>query len=310
MDGKSLGVKVAKDRIAITDGAATSVRGVLEPTPTSSTGVLFSSTDEASAECPVPPDRSKGYVWPVYDTYKIYSAKPDGSGRKCLTPWRAYNAEGTVSPDGKTVVFTSDKDGDLELYAMDPDGGNVRRLTRTEGYDGGAFFSPDSRRIVFRGYHPTDPKELDDYRRLLKQHLVRPSVMEIFVMDADGGNVRQVTQNGAANFCPFFTPDGKRIVFSSNLGDPARREFDIYLVDVDGTNLTRVTYAPGFDGFPMFSPDGTKLVFASNRNGSQPRETNIFVADWVDATPPKPSPDKAPPGTPASAGPVRPADPD
>ncbi len=252
--------------------------------------VLFSSTHGDSPDCPPRPDHSKGYVWPVFDTYKIYSAKPDGSDLRRLTPWRAYSAEATLSPDGETVVFTSDKDGDLELYAMDLEGGNVRRLTHSEGYDGGAFFSPDGKRIVYRGYHPTDPKEIEDYRALLKQHLVRPSVMELFVMDADGGNVRELTHNGAANFCPFFTPDGTRIIFSSNLGDPQRREFDLYLIGVDGSGLERVTYTSGFDGFPMFSPDGKRLVFGSNRNAAAPRETNIFIADWIESPAPPPAP--------------------
>jgi len=253
--------------------------------------ILFASTHAASPDCPPPPDSSKGYVWPVYGTYRICSARPDGTDLKCLTPWEGYNAEATVSPDGKTVVFTSDKDGDLDLYAMDPDGQNVRRLTTTPGYDGGAFFSPDSKQIVFRGFHPEGPA-LEEYRALLKRHLVRPSVMELFVADADGTNVRQVTKNGAANFCPFFTADGKRILFSSNLGDPKGREFDLYLVNVDGTGLEPVTSSPGFDGFPMLSPDGKRLAFCSNRDGGQPGETNVFVADWLD-TPPPPLPDAA-----------------
>jgi Tol biopolymer transport system component len=90
-----------------------------------------------------------------------------------------------------------------------------------------------------------------------------------------------VTANGAANFAPYFFPDGERIIFSSNASDPKGRDFELFVINADGTNLTRVTFSPEFDGFPMFNAGGTQLVFASNRNGKQPRETNIFVADWI-----------------------------
>jgi Tol biopolymer transport system component len=165
---------------------------------------------------------------------------------------------------------------------MEPDGSNVTRLTHEPGYDGGAFFSPDGKRIVYRASHPATAAELADYTGLLRQNLVRPTTLELWVMDADGSNKRQVTHLDAASFAPFFHPDGHRIIFSSNHGDPRGREFDIYLVNDDGTGLERITHTPEFDGFPMFSPDGRKLVFASNRNGAHPGDTNIFVADWVE----------------------------
>ena len=101
-------------------------------------------------------------------------------------------------------------------------------------------------------------------------------------MNADGSNRIQVTNNGAANFCPFFYPSGKKIIFASNYGDPKGRNFDLYLINLDGSGLERVTFSDSFDGFPMFSPNGRKLVFASNRHGKQPGETNIFIADWVE----------------------------
>jgi Tol biopolymer transport system component len=101
-------------------------------------------------------------------------------------------------------------------------------------------------------------------------------------MNADGSNPRQITNNGAANFAPFFHPGGKKIIFASNLADPKRRNFDVFLIDLDGTNQERVTFCDDFDGFPMFSPDGKKLVFCSNRNAAAPRQTNVFIADWVE----------------------------
>jgi Tol biopolymer transport system component len=243
--------------------------------------LLFSSTHELSEGCPPRPDRSQGYVWALHD-YQIYTARPDGSDLKPLAHAPgSYNAEATVSRDG-WIVFTSTRDGDLELYRMRLDGSGLTRLTRTPGYDGGAFFSADGRRIVYRASRPEAPQELADYRSLLARKLVRPTRLEIRIMDADGSNDRQVTRLGAASFAPFFHPDGRRVVFASNQGDPSGRNFDLFLVNDDGSGLERITAYPGFDGFPMFSPDGRRLVFASNRNGSRPGETNVFIADWVE----------------------------
>lgn len=247
--------------------------------------ILFSSTHAHSVACPPPPDYSRGYVWPV-DEYDIYFANPDGSDLVRVTDSPGYDAEATLSPDGRTIVFTSTRDGDLDIYAMDADGSNVRRLTHEPGYDGGPFFSPDGTKIVYRAHHPADPAALADYETLLAAGMVRPSTLSIWVMDADGSNKRQVTTAAGANFAPFFHPDGRRIIFSSNMHEPTGRNFDLYLIGQDGTNLERITTYGGFDGFPMFSPDGTKLVFASNRGGSVPGETNVFIADWVETPQP------------------------
>jgi len=242
--------------------------------------VLYSSTMATAEGCAPKPDRSRGYVWPLLD-YQIYLADADGKGPTVLSPAPGYNAEATVSRDG-WIVFTSTRDGDLELYKMRLDGAQLTRLTHTPGYDGGAFFSPDGSRIVFRASRPEGAEEMAEYQDLLRRRLVRPGKLEIMVMDADGSNQRQVTRLGAASFAPYFFPDGRRIIFSSNAGDPQGRAFHLWAVNVDGSGLEQITFHEAFDGFPMFSPDGRKLVFASNRNGSRPRETNIFVADWVE----------------------------
>ena len=244
--------------------------------------VIYSSTHAADSQCPAPPDRSRGYVWPIYDTYQIYSAAPDGTDLVALTDEEAYDAEATVCPVDGSIVFTSTRDGDLDLYRMDADGTNVRRLTDTPGYDGGAFFSPDCSMIVWRASRPSG-EELADYRALLDEGLVQPGELEIFVANADGSEPRQVTHVGGANFAPFFFPAGRRIIFSSNHHDPAGREFDLFAVDVDGTGLERITFTPGFDGFPMFSPDGRQLAFGSNRNQGQPGETDVYLARWVES---------------------------
>jgi TolB protein len=245
--------------------------------------ILFSSTHAASAECPPKPDYSKGYVWPIYDSYDIYTARPDGSDLKHLTNTPGYDAEATVTRDGKKIAFTSMRNGDLDIYVMDADGSHVKQLTHELGYDGGPFWSYDGKKIAFRAEHPKTAAEIAEYKKLLGEGKIKPGNLEIWIMDADGHNKRQVTHNGAANFAPYFTPDGKRIIFASNLADTKSASgFDLFIINVDGTNQERVTYYPDFDSFPMFSSDGKKLVWASNRNGKQPRETNIFIADWVD----------------------------
>jgi Tol biopolymer transport system component len=243
--------------------------------------ILYSSTFHSDEGCPLPPDYSLGYVWALYD-FDIYTSLIDGSDLRRLTETAGYTAEATLSPDGRTIVFTSLMDGDLDVYTMNVDGTGVRRLTTSLGYDGGPFFSPDGSMIVYRSWHPTSPEEIQEYKELLAADLVRPSRMEVRVMEADGSNQRQVTDLGGANFAPFFHPDGRRIIFSSNYENPESRNFDLYLIGIDGTGLTKVTTHGEFDGFPMFSPDGTKLVFASNRFGSIEGETNIFIADWVE----------------------------
>jgi Tol biopolymer transport system component len=250
--------------------------------------VLYASTFSGGRECPPEPDRAKGYVWPLYPEYEIYTSTPDGKNIKNLTNSPGYDAEATVSPNGKKIIFTSDRDGDIELYSMDTNGKNVKRLTSEVGYDGGAFFSPDSKQIVYRRSSQQTPEEIAKFKSLLAEHLVVPTRLDIWVMNADGTNKRQITKLNAASFAPYFLPDGKRIIFCTNYFDPNRTNprkqpnFDLAIVNIDGTGLERVTFNESFDGFPMFSPDGKKIVFASNRNDAKPGDTNVFIADWVE----------------------------
>ena len=241
--------------------------------------ILFGSSHALQAECPPRPDPSKGYVWRL-DPFDIYTARPDGSDLQRLTSYGVYTAEAVVSPDGKRIVFTSLKDGDLDIYTMNVDGSDVRRLTTTPGYDGGPWWSPDGTKIVYRAWHPVD-SALTSYRDLLAQRLVRPNRMELWMMNADGSDQRQITRLGGANFGPSWTRDGRRIIFSSNYRQPRSGNFDLFLVNLDGSGLEQVTSDESFDGFPMFSPDGRSLVWASNRKSAVTGETNLFIADWA-----------------------------
>ena len=245
--------------------------------------ILYSSTHGGGEKCPTPPDFSRGYVWAIYPSYDIYTAKPDGSDLKQLTSTPGYDAEATISTDGRKIVFTSMRDGDLDIYTMDANGRRVRRLTTELGYDGGPFFSRDGKQIVYRAYHPKTEAEVARYKQRLAENLIEPNVFEIWVMNSDGSNKRQVTSLKAASFAPYFFPDGRRIIFASNVNDSRGRNFDLYVINVDGTGLERITYDESFDGFPMFSPDGKLLVFASNRNAKVRGETNVFIADWTES---------------------------
>lgn len=241
--------------------------------------IVYASTFKASPTCPPPPDYSHGYVWSLFSGFDIFQADLDGKNPKPLTTTARYDAEATIRPDG-TIVFTSLRDGDLDIYTMDKNGKNVKKLTNELGYDGGPFWSADGKQIVYRAFHPETQQEKDEYVALLKENMIRPTKLDIWVMNADGSNKRRVTNINKASFAPYFFPDGKRIIFSSNMDDPRGRDFDLYVVNVDGSGLERITYNDTFDGFPMFSPDGKKLVFCSNRHSAKQGDTNVFIADW------------------------------
>ena len=248
--------------------------------------IIYSSTHAAAPGCPTTAAaRTQSYVWDVFATFDIYIANADGSNPEVLIGGEGYDAEPTVSPDGRYIVFTSTRSGDLELWRYEIASGETIQLTDELGYDGGAFFSPDSQQIVWRASRPTG-EDADQYRALLAQNAIQPGALDLYVADADGSNKRRVTRLPGANWAPFFHPDGKKILFASNHHTMATggREFDLFLVDIASGDLERVTFSGTFDAFPMFSPDGTKLVFASNRRADRAdsRDTNIFVADWVE----------------------------
>ncbi len=244
--------------------------------------IYFSSTHEYNEGAQKPVDMSKGYVWMVNPDFKIYKAKPDGTSITKVVDQPGYLAETTIAPNGKFMTYTAMVNGSLQICRSDLDGKHVKVLTNTYGYNGGPFVSWDSQHIVYRRQIPGNPQEKAEFGELLKANLVRPTKLEIWIMDADGRNHRQVTHLNAASFAPFLHPDGKRVIFSSNYGDPKGREFDLWMINLDGTGLERITKTKEFDGFPMWTRDGKKIVFGSNRLGKVRGETNLYVADWVD----------------------------
>jgi len=242
--------------------------------------IVYASTHETNSACPTPPDRSKGYVWGVFPGYDIYLATDDGQIQKKLTNAPGYDAEATVNWKTGKIVYTSLASGDLDMWTMNADGSQKKQITSATGYDGGAVFSRDGRKIVYRANHPKTPEAMTRYKELLAENLTAPMKMELMVADADGKNSRAITNFGCASFAPTFTPDGKKVIFSSNKNDCDGRRFELFMVNVDGTGLEQVTSFGGFTSFPEFSPDGSKLVFCSDRDAKERYEFNIFTADW------------------------------
>ena len=245
-------------------------------------GIIYASTHMADSDCPPKPDFSMGYIWKLYPGFDIFRASKNGNNLERLTDAPGYDAEAVYSFDGQKIIYTSLSTGDLELWTMNPDGTGKKQLTERLGYDGGAFYNSDGSKIVWRAYYPESEKEISDYETLLAANAIRPMALQIWTMNSDGTNKKQITDNGAANFGPFFHPNGKKIIFSSNVHDKKGRDFDLYTINVDGSGLERITHFDGFDGFPMFSLDGKYLVLASNRNQKKTGDTNIFICEWVE----------------------------
>ncbi len=246
--------------------------------------IIYASTHLASAECPPVPDRKKygnKYIWPLFEGYDIFLSDLNGKIIKQLTNTPGYDAEATLSPDGKTMVFTSVRDGDLDLYLMDLKSGKTKRVTNTLGYDGGAWFSPDGKKLIWRASRPSTAADSAEYISLLKENLVAPTQMEVWIANADGSNAHQVTSFGQANWAPAYLSDSKTIIFASNHEYKRGFPFNLYTVDEQGNNLEKISASQVFDAFPMISPNGKKIVFCSNRNNGGTRDTNIFVADWI-----------------------------
>jgi Tol biopolymer transport system component len=213
--------------------------------------------------------KRRTYKWDFDPAMEIFETNPDGSGMKRLTDSPGYDAEASYSPDGKSIVFCSNRSGaeNLELYIMDSDGKNVRKLTNAPGcYNGGPFFSPDGKRIIFR----TDRKKKD--------------TLQIHVIDVDGKNDRTLAENLAwVQWCPFWYSDSKHILFAAaDHSTMMRPNYDLYWMNVDSGKQQRITFAPGADILPVFTKDGKKMMWTSTRDGRSPAQ--LYIADF---TPPQ-----------------------
>jgi Tol biopolymer transport system component len=210
--------------------------------------------------------KRRRYQWDFDPHMDIFEANPDGTELKRLTGGKGYNAEGSYSPDGKQIVFCSNRDGeeDLQLYIMDSDGKNVRKLTDApKCYNGGPFFSPDGKRVIFR----SDRKK--------KDHL------QLYVINADGTGERALTDDlNWVQWAPYWYKDGRHIIYTAaDHGVPGRPNYDLYWMDVETGKKVRITYAPGADVLPVFSKDGKKVMWTSNRDGRSP--TQLYLADFT-----------------------------
>lgn len=222
--------------------------------------------------------KTRRYSWDYDEFYDIYRSDLEGTRFNNLTQARGYDAEGSFSPDGKLIVFSSnrhayeqelspedqeifdrDKSYLVDVYLMNADGSEVRRLTENKGYDGGPFFSPDGEEIVWRRFSEDGV------------------TAEIHVMKSDGSEQRQITRLGVMSWAPYFHPSGEYLIFSNNLHGFGN--FELFLVDVEGkTEPVRVTFQDGFDSLPVFSPDGNQLVWTSTRTSGG--QSQLFVAEW------------------------------
>lgn len=222
--------------------------------------------------------QKRRYDWDFDVEMELYVAVAGADEPRRLTSSRGYDAEGSYSPDGRWIVFTSNRSGYqgelapdeqsrletdpsffAEIYRMRADGGGVERLTRQTGYDGGPFFSPDGEWIF--------------WRRFDEQGLIA----DVWRMKADGTAAERLTGFGSMSWAPFPHPSGKYLFFTSNkLGFG---NFELFIVDAAGDKEpVRVTFTDGFDGLPVPSPDGRRLSWTSTRRSEG--QGQIMLADW------------------------------
>ena len=249
--------------------------------------IFFSSTMQDSINCPevYKDPNPRKYIWPLrnFDIYSMSSNKI-----KNLTNSYGYDAEATVHPYEEKIIFTSKRNGDIDLYEMNYEGLELKRITKDFGYDGGAFYSPDGERIVWRAWYPENDNERMMWANNLANNYIEAVPLNIYISKRDGSEKIKLTNNGATNWSPSWHPSGDYIVFSSNMDDWLEAHnsygpnFELYLIEINTGKLSRLTYNKTFDSFPVFSNSGKKIVYSSNRDANNPRQTNIFISDFIE----------------------------
>src|SRR3954454_9904548 len=199
------------------------------------------------------------YRWSFPEGMDIFKADADGKNLIRLTTADGYDAEGSYSPDGKQIIFTSFRDGDADIYIMDSDGKYARPVVQAKRYDGGPFFSPDGKRIIYR----SDRKDND--------------LLQIYLNNTEGTAERPLTNNEFVNWGPYWHPDTRHIIYATSRH--GHQNYELYLMDVDTGAEERITFREGFDGLPVFSPDGTKLMWTSGGRTAD-KNSQLFIADF------------------------------
>ena len=245
--------------------------------------LIFASTGSRSATQPAASaagyQRSSGtYKWEFPPEMEIYRADGWEQAVRAVDPARgtnlaqhaltqndAYDAEDAFSPDGKWIVFTSNRTGDLELYVMRPDGSGVVQLTHTKGYDGGPFFSPSGKQLIYRS-----DRAGNDLLQIFVADIVRDRAGNITGL----AHERQLTRDNNVNWGPYWHPDGRHLIYATSAH--GHTNYELYLIRSDGSHKTRITFTDGFDGLPVFSPDGKSLMWSSKRAAD--KTTQVFIA--------------------------------
>jgi TolB protein len=225
---------------------------------------------ELKARDEAAPGGRRRYQWDFDPHMDLYVVNFNGTGMKRLTDTPGYDAEGSFSPDGKQIVFTSMRDGDADLYVMNADGSNVRQLTNQPGYDGGPFFSPDANWVIYRSDRQ-------------KEHM-----LQLHAISVDGKTDVQLTDNlDEVNWCPYFHPSGKYLIWAraDYSRGPMAAHFNLFTMDIEMTPTTfrggkvqQITHSTAADILPVYSPDGTKLMWTSTR--TRDGSSQLWVADW------------------------------